>query len=408
MILPNDPETAIRDAAERIDASLIAIRRDIHAHPELGFEEIRTSGIVARELERLGIPHQRGIGKTGIVGLIEGGRPGPVLAIRADMDALPIQERTGLAWESTEPGKMHACGHDIHTTTLLGVAAVLKDLAPRLAGTVKLVFQPAEEGLGGMAAMIADGVMDAPHVDMALGFHNHPDMAVGSFGYVHGACLAAADRFEIMVHGRSGHAAYPHTSVDPIVAAATLVTQLQTVVSREVPPLRPAVVTVGVIAGGLAANIIPDSVEIKGTVRTLHPEVRDLAEAAIRRLAAGIAEGMRVRCEVAYRRGTPPLGQRRPRTRSCRRLGAPPIRRCGLRGRGQPGRGGFRPYGRPRSGVPAPRRLRCAGASGQAAQFGLPARRAVHRLRGAGIVARGARPAGVSPHRRSNRPRRSA
>ncbi|MGH7211938.1 MAG: M20 metallopeptidase family protein, partial [Acetobacteraceae bacterium] len=248
-----------------------------------------------------------GIGKTGVVGLIEGGRPGPVLAIRADMDALPIQERTGLPWESTEPGKMHACGHDIHTTTLIGVAAVLKDLAPRLAGTVKLVFQPAEEGLGGMAAMIADGVMDGPHVDMALGFHNHPDMAVGGFGFVRGACLAAADRFEIVVHGRSGHAAYPHTTVDPIVAAATLVTQLQTVVSREVPPLRPAVVTVGVIAGGLAANIIPDSVEIKGTVRTLHPEVRDLAEAAIRRLASGIAEGMRVRCEVSYRRGTPPL-----------------------------------------------------------------------------------------------------
>ena len=307
MTLPNDPETAIRDGAERIEAALVAIRRDIHAHPELGFEEVRTSGIVARELARLGIPHRTGIGKTGVVGLIEGGRPGPVLAIRADMDALPIQERTGLPWESTAPGKMHACGHDIHTTTLIGVAAVLKDLAPRLAGTVKLVFQPAEEGLGGMAAMIADGVMDGPHVDMALGFHNHPDMAVGSFGFVRGACLAAADRFEIVVHGRSGHAAYPHTTVDPIVAAATLVTQLQTVVSREVPPTRPAVVTVGVIAGGLAANIIPDSVEIKGTVRTLHPEVRDLAEAAIRRLAAGIAEGMRVRCEVSYRRGTPPL-----------------------------------------------------------------------------------------------------
>ncbi len=305
--LANDPEIAIRDAVGRIEAALIAIRRDIHAHPELGFEEVRTAGIVAGELERLGIPHRTGIGKTGVVGLIEGGRSGPVLAIRADMDALPIQERTGLPWESTEPGKMHACGHDIHTTTLIGVAAVLKDLAPRLAGTVKLVFQPAEEGLGGMAAMIADGVMDDPKVDFALGFHNYPDMPAGSFGFVRGACLAAADRFEIVVNGRSGHAAWPHTAVDPIVAAATLVTQLQTVVSREVPPLRPAVVTVGVLAGGLAANIIPDSVEIKGTVRTLHPEVRDLAEAAIRRLCAGIAEGMRVRCDVTYRRGTPPL-----------------------------------------------------------------------------------------------------
>lgn len=305
--LPNDPESAIRDAAARVEAALIAIRRDIHAHPELGFQEVRTAGIVARELERLGIPHRTGIGKTGVVGLIEGGRPGPVLAIRADMDALPIQEQTGLPWESQEVGKMHACGHDIHTATLIGVAAVLKDLAPRLAGTVKLVFQPAEEGMGGMSAMIADGVMDGPKVDLALGFHNHPDMAVGSFGYVRGACLAAADRFEIVVTGRSGHAAYPHNTVDPIVAAATLVTQLQTVVSREVPPLRPVVVTVGVLAGGTAHNIIPDQVEIKGTVRTLHPDMRDLAEAAIRRLAAGIAEGMRVRCDVTYRRGTPPL-----------------------------------------------------------------------------------------------------
>ena len=150
MSLANDPTTAIRDATQRIEPALIEIRRDIHAHPELGFEEVRTAGVVARELSRLGIAHQTGIGKTGVVGLIEGGRPGPVLAIRADMDALPIEERTGLPFASTKPGLMHACGHDIHTTTLLGVAAVLKDLAPQLAGTVKLVFQPAEEGIGGM------------------------------------------------------------------------------------------------------------------------------------------------------------------------------------------------------------------------------------------------------------------
>jgi amidohydrolase len=305
--LPNDPATAISEATDRIEARLIEIRRDIHAHPELGFEEVRTAGIVARELERMGIRHQTGVGKTGVVGLIEGGRPGPVLAIRADMDALPIQERTGLPWASTVEGKMHACGHDMHTTTLLGVAEVLKDLAPSFAGTVKLVFQPAEEGIGGMAAMIADGVMDGPKVDMALSLHNNPNVPVGRFRYVRGAALAAADRFDIVVRGKSGHAAHPHGAVDPVIAAATLVTQLQTVVSREVPPLRPAVVTVGMIHGGGAANIIPDEVEIKGTVRTLHPEVRDLAEAAIKRLAAGIAEGMRVRCDVTYRRGTPPL-----------------------------------------------------------------------------------------------------
>ena len=303
----NDPTSAIADAVRGIEPELIAIRRDIHAHPELGFQEHRTAGVVARELTRLGIPHRSGIGKTGVVGMIEGGRPGPCLAIRADMDALPITEQSGLPFASTVPGLMHACGHDVHTTTLLGVAAVLRDLAPQLAGKVKLIFQPAEEGLGGMAAMLADGLMDGPQIDRALGFHNHPDMPVGRFGFARGAVLAASDRFEITVHGKSGHAAYPHTTVDPIVAAASLVMQLQTVVSREVPPMRPAVVTVGAIAGGEASNIIPDTVEIKGTVRTLHPEVRDLAEAAIERLCAGLAGTMRARAELTYRRIMPAL-----------------------------------------------------------------------------------------------------
>ena len=306
-IIPNDPATAIRALVERIEPALIEIRRDIHAHPELGFEEVRTAGIVAAELAKLGIPHQTGIGKTGVVGLIEGGRPGPVLAIRADMDALPMQEKTDLPFASTVPGKMHACGHDIHTTTLLGVAHVLKELAPQLAGTVKLVFQPAEEGIGGMAAMLADGLMDSPKIDLALGLHNHPDMPVGTFGFVRGPTLAASDRFDIVVKGKGGHAAYPHTTVDPLVAAAYLVTQLQTVVSRELNAMHPAVVTVGAIHGGTTYNIIPDSCAIKGTVRTLHTRARDAAEAAIRRLCAGMLETMRVTCEVDYRRGVPPL-----------------------------------------------------------------------------------------------------
>jgi len=307
MSLPNDPTTAIRAVTERIEPALIAVRRDIHAHPELAFEEVRTAGVVARELARLGIPHQTQFARTGVVGLIEGGRPGPVLAIRADMDALPIEEKTGLPFASTRPGLMHACGHDLHTTTLLGVAEVLKELAPQLAGTVKLVFQPAEEGLGGMQAMIVDGVMNGPKVDLALAFHNHPDMPVGSFGFVHGACLAASDRFDIVVRGKSGHAAFPHTTIDPVVAAAMLVAQLQTVVSREVPPTMPAVVTVGAIQGGTTYNIIPDSCLIKGTVRTLHARARDIAEDAIRRIAGGMLDGMRVRCEVYYRRGVPSL-----------------------------------------------------------------------------------------------------
>jgi amidohydrolase len=305
--LPNDPTVAIRSLAERIEPDLIAIRRDIHAHPELAFEEVHTAGVVARELARLGIAHRTGIAKTGIVGLIEGGRPGPVLVIRADMDALPIQEQADVPFASTIPGKMHACGHDLHTTTLIGVAAVLRQLAPQLAGTVKLVFQPAEEAIGGMQEMLAEGLLENPKVDFALGFHNHPYTPAGFFDYTRGPGLAAADRFEVVVHGRSGHAAYPHNAIDPIVAAAHLITQLQTVVSREINPMQPAVVTVGAIHGGEAANIIPDTVTFRGTVRTLHDEARDGAEAAIRRLCDAAESSLRARCTVEYHRGVPSL-----------------------------------------------------------------------------------------------------
>ncbi|MCO6418291.1 M20 family metallopeptidase [Siccirubricoccus sp. KC 17139] len=303
--LLNDPETRIRAAAEALEPRLVELRRDIHAHPELAFEEVRTAGIVAAELARMGIPHRTGIGRTGVVGVIEGGRPGPTLAIRADMDALPIHEATGLPFASQVDGKMHACGHDIHTTTLLGVAEVLKALAPQLAGRVKLVFQPAEEALGGAAAMVADGVLEG--VDMALGFHNQPDMPVGRFGYVRGATLAAADRFDLVITGKSGHAAHPEVAIDPIVAAGAFIANAQTVVSREIDPLHPAVVTIGMIHGGTAPNIIPESVELRGTVRTLSTAARDTAEAALKRLAAGLEAMHRVRCALAYRRGVPPL-----------------------------------------------------------------------------------------------------
>jgi len=306
-VTANDPERLIREATAAIEPHLIEIRRDIHAHPELGFEEVRTAGIVAAELARIGIPHRTGVGRTGVVGLIEGGRPGPTLLIRADMDALPMPELTGLPFASTAAGKMHACGHDIHTTTLLGVAEVLKGLAPQLAGRVKLVFQPAEEVLGGASAMIEDGLLDEPKVDLALALHNQPGVPVGQFAYTYGPALAAADRFDIVVRGNGGHAAHPHVSVDPIVAAATLALQLQTVVSREVRPLHPAVVTIGQFAGGTTYNIIPDTVAIKGTVRTLHDEARDIAEATIRRLCTGLEAAMRATATLDYVRGVPPM-----------------------------------------------------------------------------------------------------
>ena len=305
MSLANDPESRIRDAATALEPRLVELRRDIHAHPELAFEETRTAGIVAAELARLGIAHRTGVGRTGVLGVIEGARPGPTLAIRADMDALPIQEETGLPFASTVAGKMHACGHDIHTVTLLGTAAVLKELAPQIAGRVVLVFQPAEEVLEGAAAMIADGAAEG--VDMALGFHNMPDMPVGRFGYTRGAALAASDRFDIVLRGKSGHAAHPYASIDPIVAAAHLVSQLQTVVSREMKPLHPAVVTVGMVQGGTTYNIIPERVHLKGTVRTLHAEARDKAEGAIRRLVEGVSAAMRVTAMLDYQRKVPPL-----------------------------------------------------------------------------------------------------
>lgn len=300
----NDIRGAIADLAMAEAPALIAVRRDLHAHPELAFEEHRTAGVVARELARLGVACRTGVGGTGVVGTITGGKPGPTLVIRGDMDALPIEERTGLSFASAVAGKMHACGHDVHSSTLLGVAAILARLAPQLAGTVRLVFQPAEEVLAGASAMIADGVLDG--VDMALGFHNHPDMPVGSFGAVRGTTYAACDRFACVVRGVSGHAAYPHTTIDPIVAACALVGALQTVVSREVCPLDPCVVTVGAIHAGTVHNIIPDACELLGTVRTLSAPVRAQAEASLRRICAGNDAALRTRTELTWSPGVPP------------------------------------------------------------------------------------------------------
>ncbi len=300
----NDIGAAIAGAVGQEEAALIEVRRDLHAHPELAFTETRTAAVVARELTRLGIDHRTGVGRTGVVGTITGGRPGPTLVIRGDMDALPITEMTGLPFASQNPGLMHACGHDVHTTTLLGAAAALKQLAPGMAGTVRLLFQPAEEILGGAAAMIEDGALDG--VDLALGFHNHPDIPVGQFGAVRGATYAACDRMRIVVRGVSGHAAYPQVAIDPIVAAAHLITSLQTLVSREVGALEPCVVTIGAIHAGTVHNIIPDSCELLGTVRTLSPEVRARAEASIRRIVDGVGAAFRTPCELHWVPGVPP------------------------------------------------------------------------------------------------------
>ncbi|MBN9045468.1 MAG: amidohydrolase [Rhizobiales bacterium] len=302
----NDIGRLIDNLAENEEKRLIEIRRDIHAHPEIGFEVERTAGVVARELARLGIEHRTGVGRTGVVGYIEGGQPGPTLLLRADMDALPIHEETGLPYASTFDGRMHACGHDLHTSTLIGVAAVLKEIAPRLSGNVKLMFQPAEETPdSGALAMIGDGVLDG--VDMALGFHNHPDERTGTFSYIDGDANGSSDEFEIVIHAQSGHAAHPNQAIDPIVAAAHLVLALQSIVSREVDPMRPAVLTVGAIHAGDAHNIIPETCSLMGTVRCQDRETRLAIDKAVHRQCRALEDMLRVKCDVNYMRNLPSL-----------------------------------------------------------------------------------------------------
>jgi amidohydrolase len=301
----NDLTALIAGLVEANEQRFIEIRRRIHEYPEIAFEEVKTAALVSATLTDLGIEHQTGVGRTGVVGHIRGGRPGPTLLIRADMDALPMQEQTGLAYASKIPNRMHACGHDIHTSTLLAVGAVLKQFEQTLSGSVKLVFQPAEEAIGGAKEMIAEGVMDG--VDMALSLHNRPEIPVGQFGIVSGFATSAVDSFDITIDGKGGHAARPYAAVDPIVVAANLIGQIQTIVSRDVRALDSCVVTVGCIHAGEARNIIPERCELKGTVRSRQPQARKAAEEGLRRLCEGTSIGFRAKCELTYKRGTPPI-----------------------------------------------------------------------------------------------------
>ncbi|MDZ7280123.1 M20 family metallopeptidase [Pantoea eucrina] len=296
----------ICERSERLEAHLIALRRDIHAHPELGFDTVRTAELVNQELLRLGLTPKTGVGRTGVMVDIIGAQPGKTLLLRADMDALPIHEQTGLPFSSQYPGKMHACGHDIHTATLLGVAAILPHYQARLHGTVRLIFQPAEETAeSGAQAMIADGAADG--IDYAITLHNKPELAAGEIALTRGASTASSDEFDIVIHGKSTHAARPHMGTDPIIAAANLISQLQTIVSRELDPANSAVLTIGHIHGGSTHNIISDSCLIQGTVRAKSPETRAAMEAAFRRICAGVALASNTRIEIHYQHGVPPL-----------------------------------------------------------------------------------------------------
>lgn len=268
---------------------LVAARRDLHRHPELGFEETRTAGVVAAALRDLDIPAQTGVAKTGVLGLIEGRLPGPTVLLRADMDALPLTEVAEHDYSSEAPGKMHACGHDAHVAILLETARVLHGLRDRLPGRVKLCFQPAEEGPGGAEPMIAAGALEDPRVDFAFGLHVWNNLPRGEVGLMPGPIMAAADTFDCRITARGGHGAAPHQTPDPIVAAAAAVQAWQALLSRESDPLQPTVLSVCRFDGGTTYNVIPSRVHLQGTVRTFDPAARAEFPARMERVLDGVA-----------------------------------------------------------------------------------------------------------------------
>ena len=282
-----------------------AWRRDLHAHPEVMYDVHRTAAFVAERLRAFGCDEvATGLGQTGVVGVIRGRRPGGVIGLRADMDALPIEEETNLSYASKTPGKMHACGHDGHTAMLLGAAQYLAETR-NFAGSAVMIFQPAEEGGAGALAMIQDGLMDRFGIEQVYGMHNGPGMPVGTFSMRPGAIMASTEHLTIRIEGVGGHAAYPHLTVDPVLVGAQLITALQGVVSRNIDPLQSAVISICAFHAGSAHNVIPHIAELKGTVRSLDPGVRDLLEKRVREVVAGVALQSGARIELDYQRSYP-------------------------------------------------------------------------------------------------------
>lgn len=301
---------SIAQKAREIQSEIVQWRRDLHQIPEVGLEVPQTSAYVARELEKLGVEHKTGVGGYGVVGIIRGDYPGKTIGLRADMDGLAIQEETGLPFASTIAGKMHACGHDSHTAMQLGAAKLLLENKDKLTGNAKLIFQPAEEGPGGAKPMIDDGVMENPKVDAVLGLHIglvFKEVGTGQVGVGYGQLMACLDRFKIIIKGKGCHGAMPEMGVDPIVIAGQVISTLQTIVSREIAPTTPAVVTIGIIRGGQAYNIIPDIVEMEGTARALDQQVREKNAARIEDIVKQVTRGMRGDYEFEYIFGYPAL-----------------------------------------------------------------------------------------------------
>ena len=288
-----------------VQAEISAIRRDIHAHPELAYEENRTSDIVAAKLQEWGLEVTRGLGKTGLVGTLRKGNSVKSIGLRADMDALPMDETNDFAHRSQNQGRMHACGHDGHTAMLLGAAKLLAEKKD-FEGAVHFIFQPAEEGGGGGKAMIDDGLFEKFPCDAVFAIHNKPGLPLGTIATRPGPLLAAADRWDLRITGKGGHAAHPHLSNDPLVVAANLVLSLQTIVARNLDPFSNAVVTVGFVKGGSAYNVIPTEAHIGGTTRTTKPAERELIQRRIKEICDGAAQMFGVNIEVEHRPGYPP------------------------------------------------------------------------------------------------------
>lgn len=288
------------DAIRRDHDALAAIRRDIHAHPELGMQEHRTAELVARTLEGWGIEVHRGVGGTGVVGVLRQGSGNRAVGLRADMDALPITEATGLPWSSTVPGVMHACGHDGHTTMLLGAAKYLAETR-RFSGTVHLIFQPGEEGCGGALAMLADGLFERFPCDVLYGMHNRPGMDVGTFAVRPGPVMAGGAFFDIAIEGRGAHGARPEAAVDPVLTACQIGTALQSIVARTLSPRAPAVVSVTAVAAGDAYNVIPQTATLRGTARFFDRATEREIETAMRRIALHTAQAFGATAAVEWR-----------------------------------------------------------------------------------------------------------
>ncbi|MBT6176075.1 MAG: amidohydrolase [Deltaproteobacteria bacterium] len=295
---------SIHPSVQNLEDEIVATRRDIHKHPELSFKEFRTAKLVSERLQSLGIEVREQVGKTGVVGTLCGGKEGPTVALRADMDALPMQETSDVPYASIHEGVMHACGHDGHTAMLLGAAKVLSDKREQIAGNVKFIFQPAEEGYAGAKYMVADGALEG--VDEIYGIHLWNYQKFGTVGVKPGPIMAASDKFTIDIQGIGGHGACPQGTVDPIVVAAHLITALQTIVSRNTNPLESTVVTVGMMEGGTNFNIIPHHATLKGTARAYTEDNRNLIKKRMAEITAGVGATYGAKITLDYQDGYPP------------------------------------------------------------------------------------------------------